>query len=132
MEEKAGVFTLTDGLRNICFVQGLYTDRIRLVRSRISDNFDETAETALEGESAIIYKKVKYKVGKGSPPKCKHCGISDHISSKCYGKEKGETRVNRVSKKIPVVGKETTCFHFGEQGHMARNCRPPPPSKGYP
>jgi hypothetical protein len=29
MEEKAGIFTLTDRLKNICFVQVLYTDRIR-------------------------------------------------------------------------------------------------------
>jgi len=47
MEERAGILTLEDGLRDICFVQGLYSNRIQtIVRSRNNDNFDEIAETA--------------------------------------------------------------------------------------
>jgi hypothetical protein len=56
-EEKAGILILSDKLQNICFVQGLYSDRIRtIVRSRNYYNFDDVAETALEEESAIFSK----------------------------------------------------------------------------
>jgi hypothetical protein len=48
-EGRPGILTLADKLRNICFVQGLYSDRIRtIVRSRNRANFDEIAGTALE------------------------------------------------------------------------------------
>ena len=47
MEERTGILTIADRLRNICFVQGLYYDRIQTtVRSRNSDNFYEITETA--------------------------------------------------------------------------------------
>jgi ribosomal protein L14E/L6E/L27E len=39
-DERAGILTLADKLRNICFVQGLYSDRIQTnVRSRNSLQF---------------------------------------------------------------------------------------------
>ena len=48
------ILDLADRLRNICFIQGLASDRIQtIVRSRNYQNFDETAETALVEESAI-------------------------------------------------------------------------------
>jgi hypothetical protein len=51
--------TLTDKFRNICFVQGLYSDRIQtIVRSRNHSSFDDIAETSLQEESAI-FKKMK-------------------------------------------------------------------------
>jgi hypothetical protein len=51
---KEGILDLADRLRNICFVQGLASDRIQtIVRSRNYRNFDEIAETALVEESAI-------------------------------------------------------------------------------
>jgi hypothetical protein len=44
--ERAGILTLSDRLRNICFTQGLHSDRIQtIVRSRNQDDFDEIAET---------------------------------------------------------------------------------------
>ena len=56
-DERAGILTLADKLRNICFVQGLYSDRIQTtVRSRDHSIFDDIAETALEEESAIFSK----------------------------------------------------------------------------
>jgi hypothetical protein len=49
--------TMADKLSNICFVQGLYSDRIqKAVRSRNHENFHEIAQTALEEEGAIISK----------------------------------------------------------------------------
>ena len=42
------ILDLFDRLRNICFIQGLASDRIQTtVRSRNYQNFDEIAETAL-------------------------------------------------------------------------------------
>ena len=47
-DERAGILTLADKLRNICFLQGLYSDRIQtIVRGRNHSSFDEIAETAL-------------------------------------------------------------------------------------
>jgi len=57
LDERAGILTLADKLRNFCFVQGLYSDRIQTtVRSRNHSKFDYIAETALEEESAIFSK----------------------------------------------------------------------------
>ena len=54
---RKGTLDLSDRLRNICFVQGLASDRIQtIVRSRNFQNFDETAETALVEESALASK----------------------------------------------------------------------------
>jgi len=45
-DERVGILTLSDKLRNICFVQGLYSDRIQtVVRSRNHSSSDDIAET---------------------------------------------------------------------------------------
>jgi len=50
--------TLADKLRNICFVRGMYCDRIqRTVRSKNHSSFDDIAESVLEEESANFSKK---------------------------------------------------------------------------
>jgi len=55
---RQGILDLSDRLRNICFIQGLASDRIQtIVRSRNYQNFDEIAETALVEESAIASKQ---------------------------------------------------------------------------
>jgi hypothetical protein len=55
--EKPGILTLSDKLRNICFIQGLYSHRIQtIVTSRNYADFDVVAETALEEESASVQK----------------------------------------------------------------------------
>ena len=56
-DERASILTLADKLRNICFEQRLYSDRIQItVRSRNHSSFDDIDETALEEESAISSK----------------------------------------------------------------------------
>ena len=59
---REGILDLSDRLRNVCFVQGLASDRIQtIVRSRNYQNFDEIAETALVEESAITSKQERYR-----------------------------------------------------------------------
>ena len=57
-DERAGIITLADKLRNICFVQGVYSDRIQTnVRSMKYFSCDDIFETALEEESAFFFEK---------------------------------------------------------------------------
>ena len=59
---REGILDLADRLRNICFVQGLASDRIQtVVRSRNYRHFDEIAETALVEESAIESRQDRYR-----------------------------------------------------------------------
>jgi len=84
-DERAGILTLADKLRNICFVQGLYSARIHtIVRSRNHSNFDDIAETALEEDSAIFSKNDRYKIRNAESPKCSNCNKLDHVASRCY------------------------------------------------
>jgi hypothetical protein len=65
MEERAGILTLVDRLRNICFVQGLYSDRIQtIVRSRNSENLDEIADTARKKKVLLFQNKKDIRRGK--------------------------------------------------------------------
>jgi hypothetical protein len=124
VEERPGILTLSDRLRNICFVQGLVSDRIQtIVRSRNQDDFDEIAETALEEESAINSKLERYKVPDGkSPIQCSNCKKLGHSSSRCYLKGKVENRINQYSiKRRPI--KEIVCYNCGMKGHVAKDCR---------
>lgn len=58
---REGILDLSDRLRNICFLQGLASDRIQtIVRSRNYHNFNEIAETVLVEESAITSKHDQY------------------------------------------------------------------------
>lgn len=122
--EKAGILTLSDKLRNICFIQGLFSDRIQtIVRSRNNDSFDEIAETALEEESAIVSKHERYKgeVGPSPVPKCSNCGKAGHTSSKCFARR--DVRINQVTVKRPGQEKDVICFRCNARGHYARNCK---------
>ena len=68
-DERVGIVALADKLRNICFVQGIASDRIQTtVRSQNGNTFDEIAETALEGESAIFSKNECYRQGSTAGP----------------------------------------------------------------
>ena len=72
-EERAGILTFADKLRNICFVQGLYSHTIRtIVGSRNHSSFDDIAETALEEESAMFSKNERHKNSNASleSPRC--------------------------------------------------------------
>jgi hypothetical protein len=123
-DERAGILPLLDQLRNICFVQGLYSDRIQtIVRSRNQEDFDETAETAFEEESAIVSKMERYKGQDTNPVQCTFCKKTGHASSKCFLKNKRENRVSHFSAKKPTQTKEIACYACGEKGHIARNCK---------
>ena len=129
-DERAGILTLADKLRNICFIQGLSSDRIQtIVRSRNYVSFDEIAETALEEESAIVSKNERHKsAGSGlGEPRCTNCNKMGHIASRCYLREKKDVRVNHltarnVSREKP---QDITCFNCQGKGHMARQCTKP-------
>ena len=129
-EERAGILTLADKLRNICFIQGLCSDRIQtIVRSRNYASFDDIAETALEEESAIASKNERYRgTGNGlEGPRCSNCNKVGHVASRCYSKEKRDTRVSQLTTRN--VGKEKpqeiTCYNCQGKGHMARQCKKP-------
>jgi hypothetical protein len=123
--ERAGILTLSDRLRNICFIQGLNSDRIQtIVRSRNQDDFDEIAETALEEESAIFSKNERYKGNEKFPIQCTNCKKTGHTSSRCYLKYK-QDKVNISHFKANNQSKEITCWNCGEKGHSSRFCRKP-------
>ena len=71
---------LADTLSNICFVQGIFSDRIQtIVRSSNGSTFDGIAETALEEESAIFSTNDQYIQGASSGRLvCHNCGKSGH------------------------------------------------------
>jgi len=127
---REGILDLSDRLRNICFIQGLASDRIQtIVRSRNYQNFDEIAETALVEESAIASKQERYRAEGAAAHRCSNCGKSGHLSNKCYSRSKGEARVNPVVASGSGAVSQVTCFRCGEKGHIARNCRKPPRRK---
>jgi len=81
---REGILDLSDWLRNICFVQGLVSDRIQtIVWSRNFQNFDEIAETALVEESAITSKLNRYRSEGIFAQRCSNYGKLGHLSSKC-------------------------------------------------
>jgi hypothetical protein len=122
---REGILYLSDRLRNVCFVQGLVSDRIQtIVRSRNYRNFDEIADTALVEESAIISKQDRYRAEGSALPRCGSFGKVGHSSNKCFAREKREARVNPVVTNAPE--RSVTCFRCGEKGHLAIECRKPP------
>ena len=128
-EERAGILTLADKLRNICFIQGLYSDRIQtIVRSRNHASFDEIAETALEEESAIS-KNERYKVNNANTegPKCSNCNKLGHVASRCYLRDRKDTRVNQFSARNEnrEATRDITCYNCQGKGHVAKQCRKP-------
>jgi hypothetical protein len=124
--ERAGILTLSDRLRNICFIQGLQSDRIQtIVRSRNQDDFDEIAETALEEESAIFSKNERYKGSETHPLQCTNCKKSGHTSSRCYFKNKpgNKAHVSHLKANKPI--REIICWNCGERGHTSKDCKRP-------
>ena len=87
----------SDRLRNICFIQGLASDRIQtIVRNRNYQNFDEIAETAVVEESAMVTKQERYRAEGVSAYRCSDCGNPGHSNNKCYSRSKEEARVNPI------------------------------------
>ena len=129
---REGILDLSDRLRNICFVQGLASDRIQtIVRSRNHDDFDEIAETALVEESAIVSRHDRDGLGGRAPLKCSTCEKLGHSSSRCYAKERKEPRVNPVVMNSVGGASNMSCFRCGEKGHIARHCKKPPKKRYY-
>ena len=129
-DERAGILTLADKLRNICFVQELYSDRIQtIVRSRYHSSFDDIAETALEEESAIFSKNERYKSSNANSesPKCSNYNKLGHVVSRCYLKDRKDTGVNQLSVRNENREKtrDITCYNCQGRGHMAKHCRKP-------
>jgi hypothetical protein len=100
---REGILDLSDRLRNICFIQGLASDRIQIiVRSCNYQNFNEIAKTALMEENALASKQERYRAKGVSANRCSNCGKPGHSSNKCYSRSKGEAQLN------PVVSPGTT------------------------
>jgi hypothetical protein len=134
-----GIVALADKLRNICFVQGIFSDRIQtVVRNSSSNTFDEIAETALEEEIVIFSKNERYRQG-ARPGKlvCHNCGKAGHVAAKCYLKDKKDVRVNKLgAEPRESMGKpsgscksDMKCYSCGEAGHITQECRKPWNSK---
>jgi len=88
---REGILDLADRLRNICFIQGLASDRIQtIVRSRNYQNFDEIAETTLVEESATASGEDRHRLEGTSAQSCGNCGKLGHGSNKCYTRSSGE------------------------------------------
>jgi len=118
---------LSDCLRNICFIQGLASDRIQMiVRSRNYQNFDEIAETALVEESAIASKQERHRAEGMSAYRRSNCGKAGHSSN---SQNKGEARVNPIVASGCGAVSQVTCFRCGDKSHIARKCSKPPRRK---
>jgi hypothetical protein len=72
-----------------------------IVRRRDYGDFNGIAETALVEESAIVSKRDGYRNEGTSPNRCSSCGKTGQTSSKCYGKDRREARVNPVVARKP-------------------------------
>jgi hypothetical protein len=124
---REGILDLADRLRNICFIQGLASDRIQtIVRSRNYQHFDEIAETALVEESAIESRQDRHRQEGNSAQKCGNCGKMGHASNRCYVRTKRDARVNPVALGSSKIDSQITCYRCGEKGHVARKCWKPP------
>jgi hypothetical protein len=124
-EEKSGILSLADKLRNICFVQGLYSDRIQtIVRNQNYSNFDDNADTALEEESATFSKNERHRNTSGTAegPKCSNCHKVGHPVSLCYLRERRDTRVSQLATKPNSHAKsdEIICYNcpVGSNGNQ--------------
>lgn len=96
--------------------------------SRNYTDIDKVAEITLE-ESAIFFSKnERYRnpsrMSEG--PKCSNCNSVWHIASRCYLRERKESRVNQMTVKAASWDKnKRTCYNCYGRGLMARQCKKP-------
>jgi hypothetical protein len=69
---------LSDRLWNICFMQGLYSDRIQTTVCSRNHDFIEIAETTQEEESVIISKIERHRGQDSSSVQCTTCKKMGH------------------------------------------------------
>jgi hypothetical protein len=97
------------------------------VRSRNHSTFDEIAEIALEEESAIFSKNERYKSINANleGPKYSNCSKLGHVASRCYLKDRKDTRVYQllVRNENREKNSDITCYNCQGRGHMAKHCR---------
>jgi hypothetical protein len=124
---RESILDLSDRLCNICFIQGLASDRIQtIVRNRNLKNFDEKPDTVLVEDSSITSKQGRYWAEGVSTYRCSNCGKPGHLINKCYSRSKGETRVNLIVASGSGVVSQVIRFRCGDKGRIARNCQTPP------
>jgi hypothetical protein len=119
---NAGILTLMDKLINICFLQGLYSDRAQtIVRSKNHNSFDKIAVTVIEEESAIASKNEKHRGPSMSSEisKCSNCNNSGHVASICYLKSKRDISVHQFSVRDGIQGssRDVICFNCRKRAH---------------
>jgi len=123
-EEIKGAVGLINDLGKACFIQGLHNERIQtIIRSRgESILLSEAIEISLEEEGAIL--SVREKSGAVGPLlRCHRCNKLGHTANNCRSNEKfPHTRAREVNE-LTEVTEAMSCFNFGCDGHVAKNCR---------
>jgi hypothetical protein len=60
-------------------------------------------------------------------PKCSNCHKLGHVASRCYLRERKDSRVNQMTVKNANWEKnsEITCYNCQGRAHMAQHCKKP-------
>jgi len=123
--------TLADKLRNICFVQGLYSDMIHtIIRSRKHSSFDDNRNGARRGQRNFFRKMKDTRVVMMLQMVQSAVIATSYVGRMCYLKDRKDTRVNQISIRNDNREKSSdmVCYNCQGRGHMARHCRK---SKGH-
>lgn len=69
----------------------------------------------------------KHTSGIAEGQKCSSCNKMGHLASRCYLRDRKDSRVNQFA--VKNVGQEksneVTCFNCQGRGHMAKHCEKP-------
>ena len=112
-----------------CFIQGLHNERIQTIvhSRRESILLSQAIEISLKEEGAIL--SVRENSGAVGPLlRCHKCNKLGHTANKCRSSEKfPHTRAWEVNEftevtELTEVTKIMSCFNFGHDGHIAKNC----------
>jgi len=79
--------------------------------------------------SDIFFKNEKYKGSnaKSDGPKCSNSNKVGHVASRCYLKDRKDTRLNQLSARNEnrEENSDITCYNCQGIGNMAKHCRTP-------